>query len=203
VTSVVRRNNLNRRCPLGLLADIRAGPRHVRFTPESGHSLVRSTCPLCAKSGQSASQQKAQLLDHLVGGGDASIPPLTRTYHALISGRHSKLVSELFASAIALSSVSKACVTTITGICVRAGFCAQCDGRLCNCDALEQIVRGLGNRCRPLDNAKVFPKIGMRRSAARWYTISEFNLAPSLDHLIRCRTDEILSGPCLLKGVRC
>ena len=35
-------------------------PRHVRFTPESGHG-INSACPLCANSGHCA------LFDHLVG----------------------------------------------------------------------------------------------------------------------------------------
>jgi hypothetical protein len=39
-------------------------PRHVRFTPKSGHSAARLGCPLSAKSGHS------QLFDHLVGGGE-------------------------------------------------------------------------------------------------------------------------------------
>src|SRR5262249_8797876 len=32
------------------LADIQRGPIDVRFTPESGHWLSASGCPLCAKS---------------------------------------------------------------------------------------------------------------------------------------------------------
>jgi hypothetical protein len=34
----------------GSKADILAVSRHVRFTPESGHSAARLGCPLCAKS---------------------------------------------------------------------------------------------------------------------------------------------------------
>jgi hypothetical protein len=37
----------------GSLADIDALWDDVRFTPESGHRLVRSACPLCAISGRS------------------------------------------------------------------------------------------------------------------------------------------------------
>src|SRR5215467_902624 len=43
---------------MGQKADIALGPRHVRFTPESGHHLARCACPLCAK---------AASFDHLVG----------------------------------------------------------------------------------------------------------------------------------------
>ena len=35
----------------GSLADILRCDSHVRFTPESGHSQARSTCPLSAKAG--------------------------------------------------------------------------------------------------------------------------------------------------------
>jgi hypothetical protein len=35
----------------GSKADIALGPRHVRFTPKSGHQLSAFRCPLCAKSG--------------------------------------------------------------------------------------------------------------------------------------------------------
>ena len=35
----------------GSLADIRARLRHVRFTPDSGHSSVPVGCPKSAKSG--------------------------------------------------------------------------------------------------------------------------------------------------------
>jgi hypothetical protein len=41
----------------------------VRFTPESGHGSARWQCPLCAKSGHYAVQQKLSLFDHLVGSG--------------------------------------------------------------------------------------------------------------------------------------
>ena len=53
----------------GLKADIGAHPRHVRFTPKSGHWNSAARCPLCAKSGQSAAQQSG-LFDHLVGAGE-------------------------------------------------------------------------------------------------------------------------------------
>jgi len=43
--------------------------RNVRFTPESGHRNSIAQCPLCAKSRHSALQQKALLVDHLVGEG--------------------------------------------------------------------------------------------------------------------------------------
>jgi hypothetical protein len=36
---------------LGSLADIASLPRHVRFTPNSGHSSARVARPLCANSG--------------------------------------------------------------------------------------------------------------------------------------------------------
>jgi hypothetical protein len=39
----------------------------VRFTPESRHWLSGSGCPLCARSGYSALQQKMFLFDHLIG----------------------------------------------------------------------------------------------------------------------------------------
>jgi hypothetical protein len=48
-------------------ADIGEGATEVRFTPESGHWLSVSRCPLCAKSGHSALRQKLALFDHLVG----------------------------------------------------------------------------------------------------------------------------------------
>ena len=35
----------------GSKADICNANRHVRFTPESGHSWLRLKCPLCANSG--------------------------------------------------------------------------------------------------------------------------------------------------------
>jgi hypothetical protein len=43
----------------GSKADISACPRHVRFTPESGHYRSANKYPLCAKSGHSALQQKS------------------------------------------------------------------------------------------------------------------------------------------------
>ena len=36
----------------GSLADMGARPQHVRFTPESGHWLSVSGCPLCATTGR-------------------------------------------------------------------------------------------------------------------------------------------------------
>jgi hypothetical protein len=36
---------------LGSKADIALGPRHVRFTPKSGHWRSEFRCPLCANSG--------------------------------------------------------------------------------------------------------------------------------------------------------
>jgi hypothetical protein len=33
-------------------------PRNVRFAPKSGHCRATAECPLCAKSGPSATQQK-------------------------------------------------------------------------------------------------------------------------------------------------
>jgi hypothetical protein len=71
-------------------ADIACRACHVRFVPKADERH----------------RSKKALFDHLVGGGDASIPSLTRfqlvphvgdliaqkVYHALISDRHSKLV---------------------------------------------------------------------------------------------------------------
>ena len=37
---------------LGSLADILTSPRHVRYSPQSRHSLAQFAHPLCAKSGQ-------------------------------------------------------------------------------------------------------------------------------------------------------
>ena len=53
----------------GSLADIEAGPGHVRFTPKSGHQLNALECPLCAKSRHSAVRLKTSLFDHFVGAG--------------------------------------------------------------------------------------------------------------------------------------
>jgi hypothetical protein len=39
----------------GSLADITVPSRHVRFTPDSGHSADGLTCPFCAISGHGAS----------------------------------------------------------------------------------------------------------------------------------------------------
>ena len=50
----------------GSLADIGVGPRHVRFTPESGHRNSVVECPLCAKS----RDMRCSLFDHLVGRGE-------------------------------------------------------------------------------------------------------------------------------------
>jgi hypothetical protein len=49
----------------GSKADIALGPRHVRFTPESGHSLRRRRYLLSAKSGL-----MHLLFDHLIGDGE-------------------------------------------------------------------------------------------------------------------------------------
>jgi hypothetical protein len=40
------------------------------FTPQSGHWLSVSRCPLSAKSGHSALRQRPALFDHLVGAGE-------------------------------------------------------------------------------------------------------------------------------------
>ena len=53
----------------GSKADIGAGRRDVRFTPESGHQLSALGCPLCATSRHSALRQRLVLFDDLVGGG--------------------------------------------------------------------------------------------------------------------------------------
>ena len=42
----------------GSLADITARSRHVRFTPDSGHSSVQVGCPKSARSGHGAGAQK-------------------------------------------------------------------------------------------------------------------------------------------------
>jgi hypothetical protein len=42
----------------GSKADISLTPDDVRFTPKSGHRNSAAKCPLCAKSGPSAMQQK-------------------------------------------------------------------------------------------------------------------------------------------------
>ena len=44
----------------GSKADIAEYETNVRFTPKSGHSLRRPSCPLCAKSGPSTMQQKVR-----------------------------------------------------------------------------------------------------------------------------------------------
>jgi hypothetical protein len=46
-------------------ADISECLSDIRFTPESGHWLSVSGCPLCAKSGH-----RAASLDHLVGAAE-------------------------------------------------------------------------------------------------------------------------------------
>jgi hypothetical protein len=53
----------------GSEADIALRPRHVRFTPQGGHSQVTVRCPLCANKGREQAQQSA-LFDHLVGDGE-------------------------------------------------------------------------------------------------------------------------------------
>ena len=40
---------------------------HVRFAPKADKQADVSLSPLCAKSGREQTQQKMQLLDHLVG----------------------------------------------------------------------------------------------------------------------------------------
>ena len=55
----------------------------VRFTPKSGHSLERSTCPLCAISGLMHCSKKA-LIDQSVDAADThrsafDLNPLERT----------------------------------------------------------------------------------------------------------------------------
>src|SRR6516164_10902610 len=42
----------------GSITDIEVRSRNVRFTPKSGHRQRPKECPLCAKSRQSAPQQK-------------------------------------------------------------------------------------------------------------------------------------------------
>ena len=49
----------------GSLADITARSRHVRFTPNSGHSSVRVGCPKSAKSGHPSTRWPYQ--DRLLG----------------------------------------------------------------------------------------------------------------------------------------
>ena len=46
----------------GSKADIRAPSSDVRFTPESGHRLSLSGCPLCARSGLLHRSNRRQLL---------------------------------------------------------------------------------------------------------------------------------------------
>ena len=45
-----RSQQCRERRPAGRAAQVRVHPRHVRFTPESGHSSGQSWRPLCAKS---------------------------------------------------------------------------------------------------------------------------------------------------------
>src|SRR6516225_1150009 len=54
----------------GSEADIGARPRHVRFTPESGHSVAHLGCPLCATSGHGMLRFgcRAQCLGSYFGG---------------------------------------------------------------------------------------------------------------------------------------
>ena len=44
----------------GSIADIGTRPRHVRFTPKSGHSVAHLGCPLCAKSRHTATGLAAE-----------------------------------------------------------------------------------------------------------------------------------------------
>src|SRR3974390_2251822 len=56
----------------GSKADIGVGPRHVRFTPESGHQLAALGCLLSAKSKLAAKTVKAihaRQLSALLAGG--------------------------------------------------------------------------------------------------------------------------------------
>jgi len=48
----------------GSKADIRPQPRHVRFTPGSGHLAGPEECPLSAKSGPSAAAASPALPAH-------------------------------------------------------------------------------------------------------------------------------------------
>jgi len=57
----------------GSKADIEAHSCDVRFTPKSGHCGARLACPLCAKSGHSALQQKYRLFDHFVGSREKGL----------------------------------------------------------------------------------------------------------------------------------
>src|SRR5262249_31824985 len=50
----------------GSKADIGACPRHVRFTPKSGHRNSVVECPLCAKSGLMQCSKRS-LFDHFIG----------------------------------------------------------------------------------------------------------------------------------------
>src|SRR5215469_17704994 len=69
-------------------------PFDVRFISASGHRLVRSPCPLCAKrtngtkaktdSRLSARQQDQDKPDH--GGAAAVIDPLPRVHHEALGG---------------------------------------------------------------------------------------------------------------------
>src|SRR6516165_8592805 len=59
---VLRRGETGRVMSAWSKADITARSIDVRFTPESGHWLSAAGCPLCAKSGQSATQQNSYLI---------------------------------------------------------------------------------------------------------------------------------------------
>ena len=55
---------------VGHKGDTPAGLPYVRFTPESGHRLNLSGCPLCAKSGHMQCSKNGSLFDHLVGASE-------------------------------------------------------------------------------------------------------------------------------------
>ena len=59
-------NKQSRDVRYGSKADIGEGATDVRFTPKSRHWNLVTKCPLCAKSGHYAPQQKGSLFDHLV-----------------------------------------------------------------------------------------------------------------------------------------
>src|SRR6478609_11603618 len=59
----------------GSLADIRTSPRHVRFTPDSGHSSVQVGCPLSANSGRSRGQNASEPWNFSAVSDVASVSP--------------------------------------------------------------------------------------------------------------------------------
>jgi hypothetical protein len=52
---------------MGQKPDVELALVDVRYSPKSGHRSARWRCPLCAISGQSASQQNSVLFDYLIG----------------------------------------------------------------------------------------------------------------------------------------